>query len=371
MRFPDDVPVLSDGVVTLRAHQESDIEAMIQMCRDPEFIRWTTIPTPYGEAQARGFIKDAVAPGWENHHHRGWAIEYVGDDGTLRFGGNIDIRGEGVADVGFGMHPAARNRGLMTRALRLATLWAFEHTEVEIVHWRAHIGNVASLRTAWRAGFTLHGKADGILYERGKVLDAWTGSIRPGASGNPRTPWWNTPVIVGERVRLRPFEQRDIPRIVEACSDPATRQWIPVLPSPYTESDAQEYLSAKTYATAIGTTASWCVADPDSDELLGNVGVLRIEDRTMTGEIGYWAHPDARGRGAMSEATRLAVQYALTPVARSGLGRRRLELMAAVDNEPSNAIARGAGFRHLGAQRAAERLGDGTYVDMNLYDLLA
>ncbi|UYM03934.1 GNAT family N-acetyltransferase [Solicola gregarius] len=370
MRFPDDVPVLTDGVVTLRAHRESDISPMVEMARDPEFIRWTTIPDPYDASNARHFVDEIVGPGWERHHHRGWAIEYLGDDGVARFGGNIDVRGVGVADVGFGLHPAARGRGVMARAIRLALRWAFERGGIEVVHWRAHVGNVASLRTAWATGFTLHGTAPDFLWERGRALDAWTGSIRPDADGTPRTPWWRSPVIEGEKVRLRPFKDTDVPRMVEACSDATTRLWIPLLPDPYTEADARTYLAAASWQAATGSMAAWCIADPDTDELAGNIAVLRMNARTETGEIGYWMHPSARGRGMVSEATRLAVRHALTPIEQGGVGRRRLELFAATENGPSNAVARNAGFDFVGTRHRAERLSDGTYADVNEYQLL-
>ncbi|MDN5853157.1 MAG: GNAT family N-acetyltransferase [Actinomycetia bacterium] len=364
MPYPDCVPVLTDGVVTLRSHIESDIKPMTQMCQDPEFARWTSVPQPYDTSNARSYVEEFIVPGWERHH-RGWAIEYDG-----KFAGNIDVRGEGVADVGFGLHPDARGHGVMTRALRLATRWAFDNTEVEIVHWRARVGNVASLRAAWAAGFTLHGTSPGFLYEREQVFDAWTGSIRPEDDGTRRTPWWSSPVLRGTEALLRPFRGSDAPRIAEACSDPETRQWIPV-PAPYTEDVARTYLASSAWNAATGSMALWAIADPDSDALLGNIAVLRMDDRTLTGEIGYWMHPDARGRGVMTEATRLVMRHALTPVEEGGLGRRRLKLNAAAGNVASNAIALTAGFTHVGTLRDAELLGDGTYADLNAYDLLA
>jgi hypothetical protein len=46
------------------------------------------------------------------------------------------------------------------------------------------------------------------------------------------------------------------------------------------------------------------VADLVADECLGLVSVMRLlEDDGTDGEIGYWTHPSARGRGVISEAT--------------------------------------------------------------------
>ena len=39
-------------------------------------------------------------------------------------------------------------------------------------------------------------------------------------------------------------------------------------------------------------------------------------------EIGYWAHPEARGRGVTSAAVELVVAHAFAPIADGGLGRR-------------------------------------------------
>lgn len=364
MTYPDCVPVLTDGVVTLRSHIESDVARMTQMGQDPEAARWTAIPQPYDTSHARSFIEEVVVPGWERHH-RGWAIEYDG-----AFAGNLDVRGKGVANVGFMLHPDARGHGVMVRALRLATRWVFDNTEVEVVHWRAHVGNVASLRTAWAAGFTLHGTSPGFLYERGRAIDAWTASLGPDDDGTRRTPWWGSPVLEGTKAVLRPFRDSDVPRIVEACTDPETRHWVPV-PAPYTEEVGRGYLNSSAWNTATGTMALWAIADPDSDVLLGNLAVLRMDNRTLTGEIGYWMHPDARGRGVMTEAVQLVTNHALAPIDQGGLGRRRLTLYAAAGNAASNAIALKAGFTHTGTMRAAERLGDGSYDDLNAYDLLA
>jgi RimJ/RimL family protein N-acetyltransferase len=85
------------------------------------------------------------------------------------------------------------------------------------------------------------------------------------------------------------------------------------------------------------------------------------------GEIGYWMHPDARGRGLASEASAMLVAHALDP---AGLDRRRLVLYAAADNAASNAVAIAAGFTHYGTQRVAERLGDGSYDDLRGYELV-
>jgi ribosomal-protein-alanine N-acetyltransferase len=368
MKWPLNVPVLDDGVVTLRAHVPTDIDALLEMATDPVMVRWTGVTTPHDRSMSEQFALSIIPRGWDDSTHRVWAIEAVDDAGRSRFAGNVDIRQWPIADIGFALHPWARGRGLMTRAVRLAVDWALSEGGVEIVHWRSHVGNEASLRVAHHTGFTLHGTTPGILHERGRVLDAWTGSFRFGDTPFPQTRWAGSPVLESDRLRLRPYAEADLPRIVEACSDPVTRHFVAGLPHPYTLHSARGHLADSLWQAATGTKATWAVADRHTDELLGSIAVMDLLGVNPTsGEIGYWLHPAARGRGVMAEATRLVVRHAFDP---AGLDRRRLALYAAVDNAASNAVAVAAGFRRYGTQHAAERLGDGSLDDLNGYELL-
>jgi ribosomal-protein-alanine N-acetyltransferase len=366
---PPTAPVLTDGVIRLRPHTGDDVDAMVEMCRDPEMVRWTSVPQPYGREHAEGFAHRIVPEGWARHDHRGWAIEALDDDGTARFAGNVDVRGRPVADVGFALHPWARGRGVMHRAIRLATRWCFDEGEVAVVHWRAHVGNTASRRAAWRAGFTFDGTTPALLHERGRLLDAWVGHLLPTDPDEPRTRWLVAPVLTGERAVLRPWRHSDVPRIVEACRDPRTRHWLPALPDPYTEAEARGYLHALDELASLGTQLGFAVADPVTDELLGSLGVMGIAEGGA--EIGYWVHPSGRGRGVMSEAVRLAGEHAFRSVAEGGLGLHRLLVRASVGNAASRHVATAAGFRETGVERAVTRLGDGSWADDARYELLA
>jgi RimJ/RimL family protein N-acetyltransferase len=360
---------MTDGPVRLRPHRQSDVEAMVQMCRDPEMARWTSVPQPYGREHAESFVHEIVPRGWAHHDHRGWAIEAVDDDGTARFAGNVDVRGGPVADVGFALHPWARGRGLMHRAVRLAARWCFDEAQVAVVHWRAHVGNTPSRRVAWKAGFTFDGTTPALLHERGRLVDAWVGHLLPDDPPEPRTPWLQVPTIAGEAATLRPWAAADIPRIVEACSDERTRFWLTHLPQPYSAADARSYLAAMDELASLGRQVGFAVSDPAASEVLGSLGIMGIAEGSA--EIGYWTHPSARGRGVMSEAVRLATDHALRRPQDGGLGLRRLLLRAAVGNTASRRVAEASGFSRVGIEHAVERLGDGSWADQVRYELLA
>ncbi|MBE3075558.1 MAG: GNAT family N-acetyltransferase [Actinobacteria bacterium] len=177
--------------------------------------------------------------------------------------------------------------------------------------------------------------------------------------------------LEGNAVLLREWRHTDAGRVVEACSDDRTQHWLGGLPSPYTLRDAHAYIAERSEQASEGKGLYWCVADPGSDVCLGSVAVMGLRGALGTvGEIGYWTHPDARGRGVMSQAVRLAVRHAFIPREDGGLGRRRLRLNAAEGNLASRHIALANGFVEVGQDRLAEPLGDGTFADLVRFDLL-
>ncbi|MGH3552212.1 MAG: GNAT family N-acetyltransferase [Mycobacterium sp.] len=182
VRLPP-APELSDGPeLVLRRPLPEDLDDIVAQCQDPEFQRWTTIPVPYGETNAQEFLR-RVADGWRANVAV-FAIVYQG-----RYAGGVDLRLDGVggAEVGFGLGPWARGKGVMSRALRLALAWGSELPGVEVVHWRAQVGNWPSRRVAERCGFRMDGTVRGLLEQRGERRDGWIGSLRRGdpMSGKP------------------------------------------------------------------------------------------------------------------------------------------------------------------------------------------
>jgi RimJ/RimL family protein N-acetyltransferase len=68
----------------------------------------------------------------------------------------------------------------MTRAVRLMLTWGFERAGLEVVYWRAQVGNWPSRRVATRCGFRMEGTVRGLLEQRGERRDGWIGSVRRG-----------------------------------------------------------------------------------------------------------------------------------------------------------------------------------------------
>ncbi len=203
MRFPQDVPVLGGpgaGGVTLRAHRDADLDAVVEQGTDPDTAAWTTVPVPYRREHAVEFVGRMVPRGWAEGSTLAFAIEYAG-----RFAGSIDLRPRDAAeaDIGFGLHPAARGRGVMHRAVDVLLDWAFAERGHTVVTWRAHVGNWPSRRVAWAAGFHFGPTVPRLLEHRGRRRDAWTGWIGADDDRRPKCRWLEVPVLETAGLRLR------------------------------------------------------------------------------------------------------------------------------------------------------------------------
>ncbi len=372
--FPACVPELTDGHVRLRAHRDSDAVRIVESASDPESRRWTTVPRPYPPAEAQRFL-EIIRTGWDDPSgNRLWAIEEV-DDPEGRLLGTIDIRptlAAGVAEVGFGLHPDARGRGVMSAALRLACRWWFTQDGIR-VHWSAIRGNFGSWRVAWACGFAHHGTTPQAHPdpEGGPAIDLWRASLGADDVMEPRTPWADPPVLTSPEaggIRLRPWRDSDV-HALEPRDQPDHH-----MPARgVLDADTfPEWLLIRREQMSQGRVLSWCVADAGSDAAVGETLVF-VTEGTLdddTAELGYQVIPSARGRGVATAASRVVAGHALTPRDRGGLGIRRLVAETAEDNRASNTVLDRLGFMIWGRETAADILPDGRAVDALHWELL-
>lgn len=179
---------LTDGVVTLGAPTDDDVPTITRLCQDPDVQAWTTVPSPYAEDDARGFVAGYVRSGWAEDTVRTWAIR----SGAQLCGMvGLERRSLRSAEVGYWLGPEHRGRGLLTRALGLVLDHAFDPggMDVDRVEWRAYAGNWASWRAAWRHGFRLEGALRLGGKQRGVRRDEWVGSLLRDDPREPVAPW--------------------------------------------------------------------------------------------------------------------------------------------------------------------------------------
>jgi RimJ/RimL family protein N-acetyltransferase len=158
---------LTDGVVTLRSWREQDVAAIVAICDDPEVARWTRVPSPYTEHDAREFLAGRVL------EELSFAIVSANDEDEVL--GSIGLRdaGDGRGEVGYLVRASERRGGVASRALRLLSDWALSDVGgMARVQLTTHPDNVASQRTAERAGFRREGLLRSYMLIKGERRDA-------------------------------------------------------------------------------------------------------------------------------------------------------------------------------------------------------
>jgi RimJ/RimL family protein N-acetyltransferase len=265
--------------------------------------------------------------------------------------------------VAYGSHPWVRGTGAMERAVRLLVDWGFAEKAARVIVWRANKGNWPSRKLAWRLGFSFDGTVRASLPQRGELRDGWVGTLLATDDREPQGEWLDVPVIEGDGFRLRPWRDSDVPRIVEACSDERTQFWLGRMPNPYDESEARTWLQNCQENHAAGRAAEWAVVGGEDDRPLASISYFNYTpDKEL--EIGYWAHPDARGRGVMTRAMGEVVRYAF-----EDLGVRRVMAAAAVENTASRHVIESNGLTAWGTERMGTTVRTGP-TDCVFYDVL-
>ena len=371
-------PVLGEDAVVLRGLRRGDAADLVELASDRDVQRWLPSPPPgspatslatalAGERAAEDLVARA-GRGWDAGTWLALAVEVEG-----RFAGVLELHPEeaGGACLTGALAPRARGRGAASGAMRLLLTWGFAELGLQVVHARLEVGAWAARRAAWACGFAVEGTVRDLLVRDGERRDAWVASLRWEDPLRPRRRWLDAVPLAGHGVRLGPHAPEDVTRTTEACAQEETQRWLPSLPAPYTVLDAMAHLAACEEQQARGTSVHWAVRSARGGAQLGEVGLFRLADGGRSAEVGYWCHPDARGRGVTTAAVRLVARHALGGVEGGGLGLERLVLLAARENAASRRVAVKAGFTEVGVDRLAERLRDGTRTDFVRYDLLA
>ena len=255
---------------------------------------------------------------------------------------------------------SARTRGCAAPApwsapCRLLLDWGFAEQGVRTVVWHAHVGNWASRRLAWRLGFSFDGTA-ARLPAASAASSSTPGSGTLLATDDRCTAdgrGWRCRCSRPTVLRLRPLGvESDVRRIVEACGDERTQRWLGRMPDAvHRRPTPRAWLEHQPRDGRGDGRSHWAVADPDDDVLLG------VGQRSSTScprpraEIGYWAHPDARGRGVDRPGpSALALRHGFET-----LGLVLIQGHAALGNAASRHVIEANGLR--GGRRGAARHG--------------
>jgi len=161
--------------------------------------------------------------------------------------------------------------------------------------------------------------------------------------------------LEGERVRLRPLERGDVPRLAEIGAEPAVSRWWGEI--------TQDHLLEK----AEGRDDATAFAIEHEGEVVGLAQFSEPGEREFKhANIDLFLTSRLHGRGLGRDAVKTLARWLIDE-----RGHHRVTIDPALANEPAIRAYEAVGFKRVGVLRRYWRDPDGVWQDGLLLDLLA
>jgi RimJ/RimL family protein N-acetyltransferase len=134
----------------------------------------------------------------------------------------------------------------------------------------------------------------------------------------------------------------DRPALVSAFADVELRHWITTHRLD-DEETAGRYVARRAEEWASDQRCSWAIAEPLTGELVGEIGLARLDLAGGTAEAACWVAAGWRGKGIATEALGAALRFG-----RGALGLTRIDYRHAPDNLASERVASRCGLDRIG-----------------------
>ena len=173
--------------------------------------------------------------------------------------------------------------------------------------------------------------------------------------------------IASERLRLRTPRRGDAAELHGAILEtlPELCRWLPWARPGHSKLDTRRYLRGVRSGWARRSALEFFAEEGASGELVSVTSLHRIDWSRRCAGLGYWVRRSRWGEGLASEAAGATLDHAF-----GRLGLHRIEILVAVDNHASHAVAAKLGARREGLARDCEIVG-GVYLDHVQYGLLS
>lgn len=116
-------------------------------------------------------------------------------------------------------------------------------------------------------------------------------------------------IIETDRLYLRRFTMKDSGRVTYLCNDKEVLENLLMLPYPYTEAHAKEWISYHNENFIKDRLYEFAVVLKEEDRIIGCISLSNIS-RNLHGEIGYWFGKEYWGEGYATEALKALIDYA-------------------------------------------------------------
>lgn len=153
------------GELRLRPPTEADVARIAEICSDPAIGHFTTVPVPYDEVAAEGFVafaRERLREGVGAHllAHRDGVVERGAARGVVVAAVGLDVNhADRAGRLGYWVAPDARGRGVATTAARMLCAWALAEDGLGLQRLELDTAatNAGSNAVAAKLGFTHEG----------------------------------------------------------------------------------------------------------------------------------------------------------------------------------------------------------------------
>lgn len=166
-----------------------------------------------------------------------------------------------------------------------------------------------------------------------------------------------------ERLLLRRITIDDVNEIMELRGNPETMKYIP-RPLITSKEEALEHFKMIDEKIEANVGINWAITIKGNPKLIGTIGHYRIQPENHRCEIGYMILPQYNGKGYVTEAIRVVLEYGF-----NDLNMHSIEAVIDPDNVASERVLQKNGFVKE-AHILENELWNGKFWDTVIYSIL-
>lgn len=169
--------------------------------------------------------------------------------------------------------------------------------------------------------------------------------------------------LESERLLLRQITPDDVNEIFALRSNPETMKYIP-RPLSTTKDDAMGHIKMIQDKIVSNEGINWAITEKGNPKMIGIIGHYRIRWEHFRSEIGYMLLPEHQGKGIITEAIQLLVDY--------GFNEMNMHSLEAIIDPKNTASARVLEKNNFvkEAHFKENEFYDGKFLDAVVYSLL-
>lgn len=170
------------------------------------------------------------------------------------------------------------------------------------------------------------------------------------------TEFYPLETLHGKQIDLKEISMDDAASLFELRSNEEVMKFIERPRTTHLQ-EAKDMIQKMDEYAITGNGFSWGIYLIETGSLIGTIGFYRIDKENLRGEVGYLLHPNFWGKGIMSEALQLALEYGFATI-------KFHSIIACI--HPENEASRNLLRRHHFQKEAYHR--ENTYFNNQFYD---